>query len=142
MAGNDIRSPRQGSFCVMRLARPADGCGRGHSRRVAGVGCDDAAKLAPPAYQAVAGGAEVEVQHVVPDFPPTMRALGVVMEHPGPQDVVELCAAEADEEIQTFALDGRDEGLGEGIGVGRPVRDLDDPATFRSFFCRLTNGLT
>ena len=47
-----------------------------HSRRVAGVGCDDAAKLVSPADRAVVGGPEVDLQHVVPDVPPTMRALG------------------------------------------------------------------
>ena len=59
-----------------------------------------------------------------------MRALGVVMAHPSAQDVGALCAAEADEEIQTFALYGGDEGYSEGLGVGRPDRDLDDPGTF------------
>lgn len=61
-----------------------------------------------------------------------MWARGVVMAHPGSQDVVELRPAEADEEIQTFSLDGADEGAGEGIGVRRSVRDPDDPGTFRS----------
>lgn len=101
------------------------------SRRIAGVGCDDAAELAARTDRAVTGGAEIDLQHVVANAPPTVRALGVVMAHPGPQDVVELRPAEADEEIQTFALDGADEGLGEGIGVRCPVRDLDDPGTFR-----------
>jgi hypothetical protein len=60
-----------------------------------------------------------------------MWTLGVVMAHPSAQDVVELRPAEAEEKIQTFALDSTDEGLGEGIGVWRPVRDLNNPGTFR-----------
>ena len=104
---------------------------RGHSRRIAGVGCDNTAKLAPAADRAIADGPEIDLQHIVSDTPSTVRALGVVMAHPSAQDVVELRPAEANEEIQTFALDGTDEGLGEGIGVGCPVRDLDDPGTLR-----------
>ena len=104
-----------------------------HSRRVAGVGCDNAAKLAVAADRAVTDGPEIDLQHIVPYVPSTMWALGVVMAHPGPQDVIELRAAETDEEIQTFALDGRDERFREGICVERPVRDLDDPSTFRIF---------
>lgn len=60
-----------------------------------------------------------------------MRTLDIVMAHPCAQDVIELGPAEADEEIQAFALDGADEGFREGIGVRRPVRDLDDPGSFR-----------
>lgn len=39
--------------------------------------------------------------------------------------------AEAGEEIQVFALDGADEGFREGVGIWRPVRDLDDPGGLR-----------
>jgi hypothetical protein len=97
---------------------------------MAGVGCDDAAKLALAADRAVAGGAEVDLQNVVADAPPTMRALGVVVAHPGPQDVIELRAAEADEEIEAFALDRPDERFRVGVGVRCPVRDLDHPGGF------------
>lgn len=101
------------------------------SCRIAGVGGDDAAELAPAADRAVAGGAEIDLKHIVPDLPPPMRTLDIVMAHPCAQDVIELGPAEADEEIQAFALDGADEGFREGIGVRRPVRDLDDPGSFR-----------
>jgi len=60
-----------------------------------------------------------------------MRALEIVMAHPGSQDVIELGPAEADEETQTFALDGADERFCEGVGVWCPVRDLDDPRGLR-----------
>lgn len=58
-----------------------------------------------------------------------MRTLDAVMLHPHAQDLVELRAAEADEEIPAFALEGADEGFGEGIGVLRLVQNLDDPGT-------------
>jgi len=71
------------------------------------------------------------VQHVVPDVPSSMWTLEIIVTHPGPQDVIELRGAKADEEIQTFALDGADERFRECIGVGRFVGDLDDPGAFR-----------
>ena len=98
-----------------------------YSRRIAGVRCDNAAKLAIAPDRAVPHGPEIDLQHVVADIPPTMRALEIVMAHPGPQDVIELGTAEADEEIQAFALDRADERFREGVCVGRPVRDLDHP---------------
>jgi len=101
------------------------------SRRIARIGCDDAAKLAPAADRAVTGGAKIDLKHIVSDLPASMRALDIVMAHPRAQDVVELRPAEADEEIEAFALDGADEGFREGIGVRRPVRDLDDAGGFR-----------
>ena len=100
--------------------------------RIAGVGCDDAAELVPAAYRAITGGTKINLKDIVANVSSTVRAFGVVMAHPSAQDVIELRAAEADEKIQTFALHGADERFGEGIGVGRPVRDLDDPGTFRS----------
>lgn len=60
-----------------------------------------------------------------------MRALYIIMSYPGSQDVIELGPAEANEEIQAFALDGADERFCEGIGVWCPVRDLDDPRGLR-----------
>lgn len=101
------------------------------SRRLARVGRDDAAELAPAADRVITGGTKIDLKHVVPDIPASMRALDIVVAHPCAQDVVELRPAEADKEIQAFALDGVDEGFREGIGVRRPVRDLDDPRTFR-----------
>jgi hypothetical protein len=97
------------------------------SRGVAGVRRDNAAEPTVAADRAVTGEPEVDLQHVVPDVPPAMRALDIVMAHPGPQDVIELRPAEADEEIEALALDRTDEGFRESIGIGRPVRDLDDP---------------
>lgn len=108
---------------------------RWHSCHLAGVGCDNTAKLTIAPDRAVAHGPKIDLQHIVTDTPSTMRALGVVMAHPSAEDVVELRPAEADEKIQTFALDGTDEGLSEGVGVRCSVRDLDDPGTFRCPDC-------
>ena len=60
-----------------------------------------------------------------------MRAIDVVMAHPGPQDVIELGPTDADEEIEAFPLDGADEGFREGVCVGRPVWDLDHTSGLR-----------
>jgi len=60
-----------------------------------------------------------------------MRALDIVVAHPGPQDVIELGPAEADEEIEAFALDRADERFCECVCVGRPVRDLDHTSGLR-----------
>lgn len=100
----------------------------GYSRRIAGVRCDNTSKLALAADRAVTHGPEIDLQHIVADVPSAMRALDVVVAHPGPQDVIELGPAEADKEIQAFALDRADEGFREGVCVGRPVWDLDDPS--------------
>jgi len=99
-----------------------------------------AAKLASSADRAVAGGAEVDLQRCS-RCPAHDAGARCCNRAPSPQDVVELRAAEAKEEVQTFALDGRDEGLGEGIGVGRdavPVRDLDGPDTLQRVSIRVT----
>src|SRR5690606_26135959 len=45
---------------------------------------------------------QIDLKHIVSDVPSPMRTLDIVMAHPGPQDVVELRPAEADEEIQAF----------------------------------------
>ena len=74
------------------------------SRRLAGVRCDNAAKLAIAPNWAVPHGPEIDLKHVVADIPPTMRALDIVVAHPGPKDVIELGPAEADEKIEAFAL--------------------------------------
>lgn len=60
-----------------------------------------------------------------------MRAIDVVMAHPGPQDVIELGPTEADKEIEAFPLDGADEGFREGVCIGCPVRDLDHTSGLR-----------
>ena len=86
---------------------------------MAGVGCDNSTQLTLAADRAFPDGLKIDFQHVVPYVATTMWALGVVVAHPGPQDVIQLGTAEADEEIEAFALDRRDEGFCEGIGVGR-----------------------
>jgi len=47
-----------------------------------------------------------------------MRALDIVVAHPGPQDVIQLGTAEADEEIEAFALDRADGRFCKGVCVG------------------------
>lgn len=98
---------------------------------IAGVRCDDAAKRAFASDWSITGGPEIDQKYVVPDVPSAMRALEIVMAHPGSQDVIELGPAEADEETQTFALDGADERFCESVGVWCPVQDLDDPRGLR-----------
>lgn len=73
-------APRQ-SICAGRV---------GNSRRVAGVGGDDAAVLVVSADRAIMDGPEIDLQHVVSDIPSAMRALDIVVAHPGPQDLIEL----------------------------------------------------
>lgn len=67
-----------------------------HSRRVSGIQCDNAAELAIAPDWAVLDWPEIDLQHVVSDVLPTMRALDILMAHPSAQDVIELGAAEAD----------------------------------------------
>lgn len=100
----------------------------GYSRRVSGVRCDNATKLAIAADRPVTHGPEIDLKHIVPDVSSAMWTLDVVVAHPGAQDVIELGSAETDEEIQALALDRADEGFREGVCVGRPVWDLDDPS--------------
>lgn len=64
------------------------------------------------------------------------------MAHPSPQDVVELRPAEADEEVQAFTLYGADEGLGERIGVRRPVRDLEQPYVAPDALADINDSMT
>lgn len=101
------------------------------SRRIAGIGCDNTTELAIAPDRVVTNGPEIDLQHIVPDIPTTMRALDILVAHPSPQNVIELDTAEADEEIQAFALDSADEGFCEGVCVGYPVRDLDHPNSLR-----------
>ena len=59
-----------------------------------------------------------------------MWPLDIVVTHPSLHDVIELGSAEADEEVEAFALDRADEGFCEGIGVWSPVWDLNDTSSF------------
>lgn len=60
-----------------------------------------------------------------------MWSLNVVVARPSPLDVIESGAAEADGEMEAFALDRADERFSKSIGVWRPARDRDDPGALR-----------
>jgi len=83
-------------------------CWLGYSRCVAGVGCDNIAKLAFSLDWAVTNLLEIDLKHVVADVPTTMWALETVVARPSLQDIIELTPAEADEEIWAFAFDRSD----------------------------------
>ena len=88
---------------------------------MARIGRDDAAKLAPAVYRAITSRTKINLKYIVSDLSAPMRALDIIMTHPSAKDVIKLWLAEADEEIQTFALDDADEGFCEGMTLGSSI---------------------